>query len=138
MSTARGPQEVRVYTDLKPRHYRTGMWSHLLHRISGVAITLFLCLHIWEVTSVVRGGTAGFDKTVAALGSKVFVIGEWLLFLAITFHGINGIRLILHDKGWGVRQQKGLFWIVMVLSAGAIAGGSYFFIMRFVSYPWLR
>jgi len=129
-------REVRVYADLKPRYFRTGMWSHLLHRVSGIAITFFLLLHIWEVTSVTRGGGAGFDRTMAGLSSKLFVIGEWFLFLAITFHGINGVRLMLHDLGCGVRKQKALFWTVFGLCAVLIAAGSYYFIMRFLAYPW--
>lgn len=136
MATPQRSRDVRVYADLKPRYYRTGMWSFVLHRISGVAITIFLLAHIWEVTSVVRGGAQGFDRTMSALATRPWVIGEWLLFLALTFHGINGIRLILHDLGWGVRKQKLLFWIVMGLSAALIAFGSYFFVMRFLAYPW--
>ena len=136
MALSRPQRDVRVYADLKPRYYRTGMWSYLLHRVSGVAITLFLLMHIWEITSVVRGGAEGFNRTMSILGTKPFVIGEWLLFLALTFHGINGVRLMLHDFGWGIRKQKVLFWAVMAISAVIIAGGSYFFVMRFLAYPW--
>ena len=138
METPRQNREVRVYADLHPRRYRTGMWSHVLHRVSGVAITVFLLMHIIEVTSVVRGGREGFESTMSALATKPFVIGEFALFLAITFHGVNGIRLLAHDLGWGVRKQKTLFWAVFAISAAIIAGGSYFFIMRFLAYPWSR
>lgn len=136
MAVARPPRDVRVYADLNPRHYRTGIWSYWLHRVSGVAITVFLLLHIIEVTSVTRGGAESFQSTMASLSTRPFVIGEWLLFLAITFHGINGIRLMLHDLGWGIKQQKRLFWSVMAISAVLIAAGSYYFIMRFLAYPW--
>jgi succinate dehydrogenase / fumarate reductase, cytochrome b subunit len=138
MAASPEPRDVRVYVDLKPRHYKTGMWSYVLHRICGVAITLFLLMHIWEMTSVVRGGAEGFNETTSLLESRLFVIGEWLLFLALTFHGINGVRLMLHDRGIGVRKQKSLFWTVMAISAVIIAGGSYFFVMRFLAYPWLQ
>lgn len=138
METVRDKRDVRVYADLKPRYFRTGMWSYVFHRISGLAITFFLMMHIWEITSVVRGQAAGFNTTMSALGTKAFVIGEWMLFLALTFHGINGVRLMLHDLGWGVRKQKKLFWVVFGLSAVLIAFGSYFFVMRFLAYPWMR
>ncbi|MGE5672514.1 MAG: succinate dehydrogenase, cytochrome b556 subunit [Mycobacterium leprae] len=133
MTNAEGKRDVRVYADLKPRYYRTGMWSHVLHRISGIAITLFLMLHIWEVTSVMRGGSAEFDTRLAALKTPVFVVGEWLLFLAVVFHGINGVRLMLHDLGWGVRKQRSLFWTVFILSAVGIVAGSYAFILKFLA-----
>lgn len=136
MEQMREKRDVRVYVDLNPRYYRTGMWSHVLHRVSGVAITVFLLLHILEVTSVVRGGADGFNSTMAKLATRPFVIGEWLLFLALTFHAINGVRLMLHDRGLGVRKQKGLFWTVMAISAVLIVTGSYWFVIRFLAYPW--
>lgn len=138
MAATEGQRDVRVYADLKPKYFRTGMWSFLFHRVSGIAITLFLMMHMWEVTSVTRGGANGFNTTMSALETRAFVIGEWLLFLAITFHGINGVRLMLLDLQKGVRQQKTLFWIVMLISAVMIAVGSYFFVMRFLAYPWAR
>lgn len=131
-----GERDVRVYADLKPRYYRTGMWSYVLHRVSGVAITLFLLMHIWEITSVTRGGAAGFNAQMALLESRVFVIGEWLLFLAISFHGVNGVRLMLHDLGWGVRKQKTWFWTVFLISALLIVAGSYVFVMKFLVFAW--
>lgn len=133
---AQGQRDVRAYPDLKPKYFRTGMWSYVLHRVSGVAITLFLLMHMWEITSVTRGGAAGFNGTMSALETKGFVIGEWLLFLAITFHSINGTRLILHDMGKGVRQQKRWFWIVFAISAVVVLAGSSFFLQRFLTYPW--
>jgi succinate dehydrogenase, cytochrome b556 subunit len=92
---------VRSFADLNPRYYRTGMWSHVLHRISGIAIVVFLLLHIWEITTVVRAGAEGFSTKMASMAARVWVIGEWFLFLALVFHGINGIRLILLDLGSG-------------------------------------
>ncbi|HEY8346002.1 MAG TPA: succinate dehydrogenase, cytochrome b556 subunit [Symbiobacteriaceae bacterium] len=133
---AQGRRDVRAYPDLNPKYYRTGMWSYLLHRISGVAIVVFLLMHIWEITSVTRGGAEGFNATMAALETKGFVIGEWLLFLAITFHSLNGFRLILHDLKLGVRKQKQWFWTVFALSAVVVLAGSYYFLQKFLAYPW--
>ncbi|MEW8980053.1 MAG: succinate dehydrogenase, cytochrome b556 subunit [Symbiobacterium sp.] len=127
---------VRSFADLNPRYYRTGMWSHVLHRISGIAIVVFLLLHIWEITTVVRAGAEGFSTKMASMAARVWVIGEWFLFLALVFHGINGIRLILLDLGWGVHTHKRNFWAVLILSAVAVVIGSYFFVMRFLAYPW--
>lgn len=133
---AQRQRDVRAYPDLNPKYYRTGMWSYVLHRISGVAIIVFLLMHIWEITSVTRGGAEGFTSTMAALESRWFVIGEWMLFLAITFHATNGFRLILHDLGKGVRQQKQWFWVVFALSALIVLAGSYFFWQKFVAFSW--
>lgn len=131
-----GTRPPRVYDDLAPRRYRAGMWAFALHRISGLAIALFLLLHIWEITSVTRGGPAAFDETMSHLATRPFVIGEFLLFLAVVFHGINGIRLVMMDAGVNVRRQKSLFWWVLGLSALIIVYGAFFFVRRFAAYPW--
>ncbi|WP_264842070.1 succinate dehydrogenase, cytochrome b556 subunit [Caldinitratiruptor microaerophilus] len=136
LASRAGAREVRVYADLAPRRYRAGMWAFALHRISGLAIALFLLLHIWEITSVTRGGAQGFDQTMARLAVRPFVIGEFLLFLAVVFHGINGVRLVLMDMGAGVRRQKALFWWVLGISAAVIVYGAFFFARRFAAYPW--
>lgn len=125
---------VRAGADLRPRYFRAGMWSYVLHRFSGLAILLFLLLHIWEVTSVNRGGNAGFDAAMAATIKPILAVGEWLLFLALVFHGVNGIRLMLHDLGYGIRSQQRLFWVVMVICAMIIIPGSYAFAIRLFSY----
>lgn len=129
-------RDVRVYADLSPKRFKTGYWSFWLHRISGVAILFFLLMHIWEITSVTRGGAQHFDVTMSILGTKPFVIGEFMLFLALTFHMLNGIRLMLHDRGIGVRQQKTYFWVVFGLSAVVVLAGAPFFVRRFIAYPW--
>ena len=35
-----------------------------------------------------------------------------------------------------MREQKRNFWVVFILSAVIITIGSYFFVMRFLAYPW--
>jgi len=103
---------------------KAGMWAWILHRISGLAIIFFLLLHIWEISSANRGGSQLFNATMAGLKTPLYVFGEWLLFLAVVYHGINGIRLILFDLNIGVRQQKTLFWLVLGLSAVLIIAGT--------------
>lgn len=127
-------RRVRAGADLNPRYFRAGMWAYLLHRGSGLAILLFLLMHIWEITAVNRGGSGGFDATMAATMKPVLAVGEWLLFLALTYHGINGIRLMLHDLGHGVRLQRKYFWAVLALCALVIIPGSWAFAARLFSY----
>lgn len=127
---------VRAAPDLLPRNYRLGMWAWLLHRVSGIAITLFLVLHIWEITSVSRDGAGGFDVRMAALRSPLAATGEFLLFLAVVYHGVNGVRLLLFDLGIGVRRQQALFWGVLAVSAVLlILGARTFLSLIFGSQP---
>jgi len=114
---------VRANPDLLPRHYRQGMWAWILHRLTGLGIVLFLLMHIWEISSVNRGGGAAFNETMNALHNPLAAFGELVLFIAVLYHGINGIRLILFDLGIGVRRQRALFWGVLVVSGALLALG---------------
>lgn len=115
---------VRANPDLLPSRYRQGMWAWILHRISGLAVVLFLLLHIWEISSVNRGGSAGFNERMAGLRNPIAATGELLLYVAVLYHGINGIRLLLFDLGIGVRKQKALFFGVLAVSAVLLALGA--------------
>ncbi|UCE14734.1 MAG: hypothetical protein JSV04_06020, partial [Candidatus Heimdallarchaeota archaeon] len=43
-----------------------------------------------------------------------FFIDAGVMALGI-YHGANGIRVILFDLGIGIRRQKTIFWIFLVL-----------------------
>ena len=66
----------------------------VLHRLTGLALVAFLLVHLYTLSSV-QGGEAAFDRAMKALERPLPKIGELLLLLAILFHGLNGLRLIL-------------------------------------------
>ena len=126
-------RSVSANPDLWPKNYKLGMWAWLLQRISGLAMVLFIFLHIWEISSVYRGGASGFDAVMQSLRTPAFIAGEWALFFAVVYHGINGIRLVLFDLGIGVRAHKTLFWVVLAISAILIVSGSWAFLGRILA-----
>lgn len=102
---------------LWPLNYRTGMWAYLLHRITGLALIFYLLMHIAVISSAMVGGKSAFDALLGLLQEPLFVVLDLGLIAAILLHGLNGIRLMLFDLGYGVRSQKQLFWGVMAASA---------------------
>lgn len=102
---------------LWPLNYRTGMWAYLLHRITGLALIFYLLMHIVVISSAMVGGKSAFDALLGLLQEPLFVVLDLGLIAAILLHGLNGIRLMLFDLGYGVRSQKQLFWGVMAASA---------------------
>lgn len=102
--------------DLWPAKIRTGLWAWLLHRITGLAIILYLLLHIGVISSVLWGG-GSFDQLMATLKRPWFAVGELLLVTAVMYHGLNGTRIILFDLGIGVKRQKAMFWGAFLLAA---------------------
>ncbi|QAY74624.1 succinate dehydrogenase, cytochrome b556 subunit [Agromyces protaetiae] len=94
---------------------REGMWSWVLHRITGVAIFFFLLVHILD-TALVRVSPEAYNAVIGTYQTPIMGLGEVALVGAIVFHAFNGIRVILVDFwAWATRHQKLLFWIVVGL-----------------------
>ncbi len=87
-----------------------GMLSFWIHRVTGVAVTVFLFLHIFTLSSVFRGKDA-YDYAISKFDTKSGYIFQYVLLLAVTIHLLNGIRITVADF-WGLtRIQKKLLWI---------------------------
>ncbi|GAA3329870.1 hypothetical protein GCM10017712_00860 [Curtobacterium citreum] len=100
----------------------TGMWSWVLHRITGVAIYFFLLVHILD-TALVRLSPEAYNAVIGTYKTPIMNLGEIALVMAIVFHALNGLRIILVDF-WskGPKYQRAMFWIVIVVWAVLIAG----------------
>jgi succinate dehydrogenase / fumarate reductase cytochrome b subunit len=102
----------------------TGMWSWVLHRITGVAIFFFLLVHILD-TALIRVSPEAYNAVIGTYKNPLMGLGEVGLVGAIIFHALNGLRIILIDF-WskGVKYQRLMFWIVLgvwvVLMAGFV------------------
>ena len=92
-----------------------GMWSWVLHRITGVAIFFFLLVHILD-QALVRLSPAAYDGVIAQYKNPIMGLGELVLVGAIGFHALNGLRIILIDF-WqvGTRYHRLMFWTVIAL-----------------------
>jgi succinate dehydrogenase cytochrome b subunit len=94
---------------------REGMWSWVLHRITGVAIFFFLFAHVID-TAMVRVSPHAYDSAVATYKNPVVGILEVGLVAAVLLHALNGVRIILVDF-WekGPRYQRQMSYGVVVL-----------------------
>ncbi|MDP2662458.1 MAG: succinate dehydrogenase, cytochrome b556 subunit [Dehalococcoidia bacterium] len=116
--------ERSTNTPLWPANYRTGMWAWTLHRISGVALAAYLVTHIIVISSSARGpGGINFNSLLATLTQPFFLALDLLLWAAVLYHTLNGIRILLFDAGVGVRRQKMVFWGFMTVAILAWIGG---------------
>jgi succinate dehydrogenase / fumarate reductase cytochrome b subunit len=101
---------------------REGMWSWVLHRITGVSIFFFLLVHILD-TSLLRLSPEAYNAVIGTYQTPIMGIGEVGLVAAIGFHALNGLRIILVDF-WsvGMKNQRLMFWIVIALWLVLLAG----------------
>ena len=92
-----------------------GQWSWMLHRVTGVGVLIFLCLHILDTALLVLG-PEHYNTIIAWYRHPLFRLSEVGLFAAVLFHALNGVRIILID--WWVdltRFHAQLFWIELGL-----------------------
>jgi succinate dehydrogenase / fumarate reductase cytochrome b subunit len=75
---------------------REGMWTWVLHRLTGLGILFFLILHVVD-TALVIYWPGLYDHALAIYRHPLFRIGELLIFFSVIFHGLNGLRIILQD-----------------------------------------
>lgn len=90
-----------------------GQWAWILHRVSGVAVLLFLLLHIVD-TSLIVFGPSLYNKVVVLYRHPAFRVGEVGLAAAVLYHALNGIRITLVDffPEWGVYQRRFFYGVV--------------------------
>jgi succinate dehydrogenase / fumarate reductase cytochrome b subunit len=74
-------------------------WSQLAwfgHRASGLGVLLFLFLHIVETSTVLLGPEV-YDFTQTLYKNLPAKLGEVVLFAALIYHALNGLRVIAMD-----------------------------------------
>ena len=92
---------------------KVGMWSWVLHRITGVAIFFFLLVHVLD-TALVRVAPEAYNVVIATYQTPLIGVAELGLVAAVLYHGFNGIRIALIDF-WskGAKYQNVMFWVVV-------------------------
>lgn len=73
-----------------------GQWSWLLHRITGVAVILFLFAHVVD-TAVVGWGPEAYNRVVSVYHNWVVKLLELGLVAAVLYHAINGVKIMVFD-----------------------------------------
>jgi len=97
-------------------HYRwhAGYVAWLLNRLTGVAITFYLLLHIWVIHHLAQGRES-YQRVMDFLSSPLFSFLELGLIGVVLYHMMNGIRLVLIDFGNGALYSKRAFWVLMAV-----------------------
>jgi succinate dehydrogenase / fumarate reductase cytochrome b subunit len=73
-----------------------GQYSWLLHRVTGVAIILFLFAHVVD-TAVVGWGPEAYNRVASVYHNPFIRLLELGLVAAVLYHSLNGIRIMLID-----------------------------------------
>ena len=145
---AKAPKKGLATTQLKwafRRPWTLEKLALLAQRVSGVGILAYLFFHIFVTGSFVPGpdGVPGgedvFSGRMGMLFNPLAHVGELLVVVGATFHGINGIRVMLLEstklvghpirpdypyktQSLGKGQQSLLLTAMLMAGLSAIAG----------------
>ncbi len=103
--------------------WQLGFWAFLLMRISAVAITIYLILHIVVLSNLLKG-PAVFDALMKKVQSPPFKFFELALLGGVLFHALNGVRILWIDLASAAQYQKALFWAMVSLGVAAFIWGA--------------
>jgi fumarate reductase subunit D len=101
-------------------------WAFLVHRLSGVALALFLPAHFFVMGLALRGETA-LDGFLRWSEQPWVVAAEWVLIMLLAAHLAGGLRLLaLELLPWRNWQKT----LAALAAAFALAAGLAFALAR--------
>ena len=99
----------------------TGMWAWMLFRISGLILVFYLFVHVWVISQGRLNGAGTMNSFFKFFDKPFLVFLDLMLVSAVLYHALNGVRIVLMDLGYGIRQHKLVFLAVMIVAAGFLA-----------------
>jgi succinate dehydrogenase / fumarate reductase cytochrome b subunit len=94
----------------------TGFISFVLRRFTGLALVLYLFLHMWVIGSA-NSGPEVFDARLAMVQTPFFKFMEIALLAAVVYHAFDGIRLLIVHYFDVTEYRKSLFYTAFAISA---------------------
>ncbi len=88
---------------------REGMLAWAFHRISGVAIWLFIALHVIDIY-LVGGDPSAYNSILQVYASTPGRIMEILLGEALLYHALNGLRILIIDLWPAMTSYHRVLW----------------------------
>src|ERR1700743_1337392 len=103
-----------------------GMWSWVLHRITGATIFFFLFVHVLD-TALVRISPQTYNEVIGTYKTPIVGLMELGLVAAVLYHALNGIRVILIDF-WAqgprykrlMRGATAIVWLLVMVPAPVV------------------
>ncbi len=79
--------------DIRARNH-PAYWAFVVHRVSGVALALFLPLHFWALAQALQG-EARLESFLRWSDQPLVKAGELVLVLLLAAHMAGGTRLLM-------------------------------------------
>jgi succinate dehydrogenase / fumarate reductase cytochrome b subunit len=89
-------------------------WAFIAQRITGIILLIYLLMHLTYLTSLTE--REFYEKLTSITVSPRFLIFDILLVLAGVFHGVNGLRIIVHELGFAYEWRKVLIALTILIT----------------------
>ncbi len=107
---------------MRASHRQPGFVAALIHRLSGIALAIFLPLHFLALATALRGA-ASLDSFLAATSTPLVKLAEGGVVVALAVHLTLGLRVLaIEFCGW--RERSGA--VLSACGAAAVAVGLVF------------
>ena len=107
--------------DYRSRNH-PAFWAFAVHRVSGVALALFLPLHFWALAQALQG-EARLESFIRWTDQPFVKAGEVALVLLLDAHMAGGVRLLMLEfLAWREWQKM----LLAAATAFSVAAGLLF------------
>ena len=101
----------------------------LLHRLTGVALAVYLVPHFITINNS-RWGPEIFNEALNWFQGSLIITAEFVIVLAVAFHGINGLRIIAMDFFDLSQRQKWLLGLVLTACGAVFLSATFWFVPK--------
>ncbi len=106
---------------MKSARNHKAYWAFLGHRLSGIALALFLPAHFYVLGMALDA--ARLDQFLKLSEMPAMKFGEWGLVLLLTLHMFFGLRLLaLELLPWSSTRDARIAWIGWGFAASMVIG----------------
>ncbi len=102
----------------------SGAWTWLLQRITAAALLALLGIHILVLHFIRPEGDITFHSVSLRLVTLLYMVVDYSLLALALYHGLNGARNVLLDFTFGLRAQKAISTILLVIGVVAFLYGA--------------
>lgn len=94
---------------------RGGMWPWLGQRVTAALVLATIMVHL-VLTHFVAIGELSFDNIGERLAGGAVLVNDVVLLLAVVYHALNGLRMVILDWGLATPAARRVFdamlWLV--------------------------
>ena len=92
-----------------------GTWGYVLNRLAGIGLVVYLYLHLFVLSTLLRGPEA-WNQFRDRAATTPFLLLDVILIAGLLGHGLNGLRVALVGSGVLASKQRSLFYIFIAIA----------------------